>query len=197
MANPRIEINDASLLEGLRRLQGQLRDLTPVMRQLSEIMIAASQKAFERRADPATGAAWTPLSASRQRQRAKKGRSAMNILQDSGLLVGSIGRPGIYGVRQIGPFSALVGTNVPYAAAHQMGATIKREAAPMQVRLRMKKGRSQFAGKRHKRVRVLDVVRRAYTIRIPARPFLGVGEADLEKMRKAVAVFLERDFQRS
>lgn len=89
MANPRIEINDASLLEGLRRLQGQLRDLTSVMRQLSEIMIAASQKAFERRADPSTGAVWTPLSTSRQRQRARKGCSQLkNGMKNTSCLKG-------------------------------------------------------------------------------------------------------------
>lgn len=187
-----IEINDSALRDALRRLMAGMRDLTPVMRQLSELMIAASQRAFEQRADPATGAPWRPLSASRQRQRQKKGRSAMNILQDSGLLVGSIARPGRYGIRNVGPLEAIVGTNVPYAAAHQFGAVVKREAAPVSVRLRTWRGRNLFAAKKHKRVRVVDVMRKAYEIHIPARPFLGVGEADLTKMRNAVAAFLSR-----
>lgn len=190
MSTVRMEIEDIALRDSLRQLMAGLRDLTPVMRQLSEIMVAASQRAFERRADPSTGAGWKPLSASRQRQREKKGRSAMNILQDSGLLVGSIARPGRHSIRRVGPFEAIVGTSVPYAAAHQFGAVIRREAAPMRVRLRTYKGKNLFAAKRHKRVRVVDTIRKAYTIHIPARPFLGVGEADLEKMRRTVTAFL-------
>ena len=127
----KISISDEALRAALGRLIASLTDTTPTMRDLSEIMIDASARAFDKTADPATGTPWKPLSASRQRQRAKKGRSIANMLQDSGLLVGSIARPSGQGaVRDIGPDHALVGTDVPYAAIHQLGGTIKREAAP-------------------------------------------------------------------
>lgn len=188
----KISIADESLRVALGRVIASLRDTTPLMRALSEIMVDASARAFEQTADPATGAPWKPLSASRQRQRAKKGRSIANILQDSGLLVGSIARPSGQGaVRDIGPDHALVGTNVPYAAAHQFGATIQREASPMTVRLRKWKGRIEFAKAKHKRVRIVDTIRKAHTVTIPARPFIGVGPTDIEDMLETIARHLQ------
>ena len=89
----KISIADEPLRAALGRVIATLHDTTPLMRALSEIMVDASARAFEQTADPVTGAPWKPLSASRQRQRAKKGRSIANMLQDSGLLVGSIARP--------------------------------------------------------------------------------------------------------
>lgn len=188
----KISIADEPLRAALGRVIASLHDTTPLMQALSEIMVDASARAFEQTADPVTGAPWKPLSASRQRQRAKKGRSIANMLQDSGLLVGSIARPSGQGaVRDIGPHHALVGTNVPYAAAHQFGATIQREASPMTVRLRKWKGRIEFAKAKHKRVRVVDTVRKAHTVTIPARPFIGVGPTDIEDMLETIARHLQ------
>ena len=188
----KICITEEALRAALGRLIASLTDTTPTMRAISEIMVDASARAFEQTADPATGAPWQPLSASRQRQRAKKGRAIANMLQDSGLLVGSIARPSWQGaVREIGPDHALVGTNVPYAAAHQFGATIHREASPTTVRLRKWKGRIEFAKAKHKRVRVVDTVRKAHTVTIPARPFIGVGPTDIEDMLETIARHLQ------
>lgn len=189
----KISVSDAQLQAALGNLIANLKDTTPVMRKLSEIMIDASARAFDNAVDPATGTPWKPLSASRNRQRAKKGRSVANILQDSGLLVGSIARPSGQGsVRKIGPDHALVGTNVPYAAIHQLGGTIHREAAPMTVRLRKKNGRTLFAAAKHKRVRIVDTVHKAYNITIPARPFIGVGPTDIQDMLNIITRHLQQ-----
>lgn len=191
----KISIADEALRAALGRVIASLRDTTPVMRALSEIMLDASARAFQDNADPATGAPWKPLSASRQRQRAKKDRSIANMLQDSGLLVGSTARPpGQGAVREIGPDHALVGTNVPYAAAHQFGAVIRREAAPMTVRLRKWKGRIEFAKAKHKRVRIVDTIRRAHAVTIPARPFIGVGPTDIEAMLETIARHIKKAY---
>ncbi|WP_298034281.1 phage virion morphogenesis protein [uncultured Desulfovibrio sp.] len=123
------------------------------MRQLSETMIAAAQ-------------------------RTRKGRSALNILQDSGMLVGSIGRTGMFGIHKVGPLEAIVGTNVPYAAAHQFGVIIRRKAAPMRVRLRVWKGANLFATKRHKRVRVVGYRARGIRNTYPGPPFSGWGRVE-------------------
>lgn len=189
----KISIPDEALRAALGRLIASLTDMTPTMRDLSEIMIDASARAFDNTSDPTTGKPWQPLSAARQRQRAHKGRSIANVLQDSGLLVGSIARPsGPGAVREIGPDHALVGTDVPYAAIHQFGGTIKREAAPMTVRLRKKNGRIQFAKTKHKRVRIVDTVHKAYTITIPARPFIGVSQTDIQDMLDTITRNLQK-----
>ena len=110
----KISISDEALRAALGRLIASLTNMTPTMRALSEIMVDASARAFQNNADPSTGTPWQPLSAARQKQREGKGRSVVNMLQDSGLLVGSIANTGgRYAVREIGPGYALVGTNVP------------------------------------------------------------------------------------
>ena len=171
-----IQVRDAHLRQALSQLAAQLRDMTNVMRALSETMVDASARAFERKADPFTGAPWKPLSQGRNNQREKKGRSAENILQDSGLLVGSITRPGSRGsVHEVGADYALVGTNVVYAAIHQLGG----KTAPHKITARRGKALAiPGIGFRHSVMHPGSV--------IPARPFLGVGLKDVEVMRSIV-----------
>ena len=89
--NATIEVNDQGLKEMLARAQGKLRDLTPVMREISEIMIEASMRAFAEKKDPETGVPWPELAAATKRYRRKHGRADQNILQFSGLMRASIG----------------------------------------------------------------------------------------------------------
>lgn len=178
----KISISDEALRAALGRLIASLTDTTPTMRDLSEIMIDASARAFDNTADPATGTPWKPLSASRQRQRAKKGRSIANMLQDSGLLVGSIARPSGQGaVRDIGPDHALVGTDVPYAAIHQFGG----KTGPRIIRA--KKGKAlKIPGIGFRRS-----VNHPGSV-IPARPFLGVGPTDIQDMLDTITRNLQK-----
>ena len=188
----KISISDEALRAALGRLIASLTDTTPTMRAISEIMVDASARAFEQTADPATGAPWQPLSASRQRQRAKKGRAIANMLQDSGLLVGSIARPSWQGaVREIGPDHALVGTNVPYAGrapvrGHHPPRSLSYDRAPAQV-----EGTYRVRQAKHKRVRVVDTIRKAHTVTIPARPFIGVSPKDIEDMLGTITRHLQ------
>lgn len=191
-----ITVSDEALRAALRRLVTLLSDTTPTMRALSEIMLDASERAFAGRADPVTGKAWPALSPARLRQRAKKGRSPANILQDEGRLIGSL--QGLAGgadaVRRIGPGYALVGTNVPYAAAHQFGATIKRKAGTVKLAFGRKKGHWGFV-QNTKRARYgMKAGHGPYEITIPARPFLGVGDEDIQDMLETVARHLSRTF---
>lgn len=183
-----ITVENAALKAALTRLVSKLRDTTPIMHSLSEIMVDASQRAFINNVDPATGAAWAPLSKSRQRQRQKNGRSpTSNLLQDTQQLVNSITGNSGNSIHEVGPNFARVGTNLEYAAAHQFGATIQRKSGAMTVRLRKKSGRWQFAKNKHKRVRTVETTRKAYTINIPARPFLGVNQTDIDDMVALIA----------
>jgi len=85
------------------------------------------------------------------------------------------------------------GTNVVYAAIHQFGGEIKRAAFSSWARLRTdasgtllrQKDHSHlavFAKATHKRVKVVRYTVDAHTIKMPARPYLGVNEADGREM---------------
>ena len=184
-----IEVNISSLATGLARLAELGRNMTPLTRDLAEVLKGASDRAFKDEVNPETGEKWHPLSPATLKRRAKAGHTG-SILQVSGQLAASI-------QSEYGPHHALVGTAKVYATTHQFGA---------------KKG-SFGTGKRGARSSSRRNARN-YTARggatvggwlsgraqggsmplpwgnIPARPFLGIGkpeEAEIEEsVRRAV-----------
>jgi len=119
-----IRIDSAKLTAALRRLIASSRDLTPAMRRAAGIMADAVEENFEQEGRPK----WKSLAASTLRQRAKEG-STGKILQRRGNLARSI-------TRHFDAESAVVGTNLVYAAIHQLGGqagrgrTVKIPARP-------------------------------------------------------------------
>lgn len=180
-----IEVNISSLAFGLTRLAQLGQNMTPLTRDLAEVLKGASDRAFKDEADPATGEKWHPLSPATLARRAKSGHTG-SILQVSGQLAASI-------QTEHGPHHAAVGTSKVYGPTHQFGA---------------KKG-SFGTGKRGSRG---DGRRnpRNYTARggatvggwlfgraqggsmtipwgdIPARPFLGIGKPEEAEIEESV-----------
>jgi phage virion morphogenesis protein len=109
-----IRIDSAKLVAALRRLIASGRDLTPAMRRAAGIMHDAVEENFEEEGRPK----WKSLAASTLRQRAKEG-STGKILQRRGNLARSI-------TRHADAESATVGTNLVYAAIHQLGGQAGR-----------------------------------------------------------------------
>lgn len=165
----RLIVNLDGLTEALQSLVAAARETTPLMRDLGQVMREATQDAFEEERDPVTGAKWAPLSSARRRQRIEEGHDG-KILQLSGELATSIRL-------QCGNGYARVGTNRPHAAVHQFGARTRAHV------IRARFGRAlRFWGRDGKPV-LRRVVRHPGSV-IPARPFLGVGEAEREEMRE-------------
>ncbi|OIO03125.1 MAG: phage virion morphogenesis protein [Desulfovibrionaceae bacterium CG1_02_65_16] len=177
-----IEVNITSLATGLTRLAELGRNMTPLTRDIAEIMKGGVDRAFKDEVNPETGEQWHPLSPATLARRAKAGHTG-SILQVSGQLAASI-------QSEYGPHHATVLTSDVRAPTHQFGA---------------KKG-SFGTGKRGTRHGGRSNARN-YTARggatvggwlsgraqggsmplpwgnIPARPFLGIGkpeEAEIE-----------------
>ena len=163
----RIEVNidGHQLLGSLSRLMALGRDATPIMRGLANILRASAQDAFDRERDPVTGARWPPLNTAYKKQR-HAGRHTGKMLNRTGDMRRSLS------VRY-GPDFALAGVNAAYAAAHQFGAN----TAPHVIRPRGKKALNVPG------IGPLARVNHPGSV-IPARPFLGVGEAEREEMRE-------------
>jgi len=87
-----------------------------------------------------------------------------------------------------------VGTNVDYAAIHQLGGVIRHPARKRVLNFKIhkggkNKGRILFA--KAKKANYQETVQgKAYDIRIPARPFLMVQESDRIRMKQAVITHL-------
>ncbi len=145
--------------EILKRLNARL---PMVLREMSVTLLTLIQQGIQREQSP-DGTPWESLKPATVKQRG----SAHPILRRRGYLYRSL-TPGTTAN------SAFVGTNWPYAAAHQFGARIKRTGGTATLYFRQdKRGR---VGNRFVKRRLSNVTRQAhvgpYEIVIPARAFL-------------------------
>lgn len=144
--------------------------------QLGEYLQASTQDRFKAQAAP-DGTPWAPLS---ERYQRRKKYNADKVLTLRGYL-----RSGIH-YQKLDVNSVAVGTNSPYGGIHQFGGTIQQPARQATVRFRTVAGRVLFAGRKHKRATERQVSIAARTITMPARPYLGISQADADEIRQIV-----------
>jgi len=149
-----VTIEDGQVRAELGKLAGRLRNLTPAMRGIGEIVRTSVERNFAASGRPEK---WKPSG------RVKK--EGGQTLSDTGILRRS------FTVRAY-PDRAEVGTNVKYAAIHQLGGVITAKNKPY---LRFKIG-GQFISKK--------------SVTMPARPFLMVQDEDWEKMRRYLGSYI-------
>jgi len=184
-ASMTVRVNDADVAMALSRLAGHLGDTTPLMASIGQSLVASTLHRFETGRGPG-GISWVPLAPSTKRRKAKAGRTKLLIW--SARLRGSINaRPSASEV--------VVGTNVEYAGIHQFGAEIET-GARSQLYSRGAKGR--FAKLRRTKAGALRdrASLQAMTIGagrriIPARPYLGLDDQDIEVITELTADFVE------
>jgi phage virion morphogenesis (putative tail completion) protein len=143
-------------------------DRAPLMRALSEDMHNAVMDNFAAQGRPA----WLGLAPSTLASRPK--RVGGMILQDSGTLLKSI-------QAESGPDYAIVGTNQPYAAAHNFGVTTR----PHVIRPKNKKALFWPGGPGPRKL-----VNHPGS-KIPARPFLTLTDSDQVRMLLSVSQYLK------
>jgi len=117
MASTYIEVDDEAVRAVLDRLSELGADMTPLMRAISEDMMAAVEDRFANESTPADP--WVDLAASTKKAREKRGTWPGKKLQESGRLLSSI--VPFYDNQEAG-----VGTNVIYAAIHNFGGQAGR-----------------------------------------------------------------------
>lgn len=112
----RLTVNTADILRMLSGYETRAEDLTDAMNEIGQYMISRTMKRFKEE-----GPGWPPLSPATIRNRKRNRRGIVKILQDTGVLRGSIGSPSRQGIYEVGGREVKVGTTVPYAAVHQFG----------------------------------------------------------------------------
>lgn len=166
-----VEIKDDGLFSALGQVAVKIRDQRNLMRRIAGTLETTTLDNFSAQGRPA----WLGLAPSTLKRR---GGDAQ-ILQDKGHLKGSVSS--VYG-RDF----AQVGTNLAYAAIHQFGGVIERAPHSSWGALRtnhkgelLRQGSSGtlknlavFAKSGHKRIRKIRYSVGAYSISIPARPYL-------------------------
>lgn len=176
-----IRVNDAEVAKAFDRVLDAGRDMTPLLDDIGASLVVSTQHRFETETDP-TGRKWTPLAKSTLRRKAPDRR----ILRLRSRLFGSI-------THNATPTYLQVGTNVKYGAIHQLGRTIDFAEREASAKFRMAKegaytkadgtkvgSRLRFARKRSKAKSntTKSFTIGAHSVTIPARPYLGVSDAD-------------------
>lgn len=152
-----VEIDDLAVRARLSALISRMENPQPFLQSVGLGLAESTKRRFDQGIAP-DGSPWVPLMPSTISRRIKNGKVPLKILVSDGLLRGSIidqveGDAVKVGVNAVGDQSA-------YAAIHQFGGTINRPA------------RTGRAFGREK------VSIPAYTIAMPARPYLGVSADD-------------------
>ncbi len=174
-----LKIEDAGVAEILRRM-GNAGDTGDLMPRLGEYLQGSVKRRFDTQTKP-DGQQWAKLT---DRYRIRKKANRDKVLTLDGYLRRSIR------YQPISPTSVAVGTNVPYAAVHQLGANYQRNAT---VRYHSVAKRVIFAKKTQK----VGVTERRVTmnVKIEARPYLGVSAEDKVDIREIVADWAARQFR--
>ncbi|MDQ0454652.1 phage virion morphogenesis protein [Rhizobium paknamense] len=186
MAGTSIEIRDG-LTPTLERLVSVSDNPAAIMSDVAAYLLTSTQQRFEQEIGP-DGQKWKPLKPRTAAQRIGKGRvkrGSEHILVRTGRLKNSL-------TAASDAVSATVGTNVEYAAIHQFGGVIRQTARSQTLSLKRIRGSKQV---RFVRAGAKGAVEREVTIGarqivMPARPYLGINDAD----RAEIATIIMTDF---
>lgn len=168
-----IEIPEAEIRAGLGRIIDRLERPLPLYRDIGQHMADSTRENFRRETSPA-GVPWARLRPATLRGRARQRLSLDGILRARGRLLNSLNvRTTTEGVS--------IGSPIPYAAIHQLGGEIERQARTQTIWRKQRKDGS-FEAKFRKRKLKTSVASEhevaAHSIRIPARPYIGVSDDD-------------------
>lgn len=180
MSGIQLSIDDSEVRGVLARLNDQAANKEDALNAIGAYGVFSTQRRFEREAGP-DGKPWARLSP-RTAKRRKDGYA--HILRQSGRLKDSI----TYAVARD---SVRWGSHQPYASIHQLGGTIEMPGRTQTLtfkRTRQKGGGfiSRFAKMAAKGSHTKEVAIGPYKVRIPARPFLGLDEADKSEIKLIV-----------
>lgn len=158
-----VEIHDKAVRQAFTRLIGVMSDTTPVMSAIGTGLVGSTHRRFITQTSP-EGEAWVKLN-----PEYKKSKRNSRILTESGRLRDSI-------THRANRDSVTVGTNVIYAAPHQLGATIKPVSAG------------------HLWFRLGGKLIKAPSVTLRPRPFLGISSDDEAMIAETVFGFIARRF---
>lgn len=174
----RVEITKDTASPALRNAAKGLRNdaLQPMLADIGEYLLRSTRDRAARQVSP-DGVPWAPLSPSYRRQKERKRPGVPMLRFDFHMLGDQLSH-------QVVGDTLLVGTNAQYGAVHQFGARINRPARSTQVYFRQ--GRDGEVGTQFVKRRQSNfaqwVTLPAYTIGIPARPWLGLSNEDEQEV---------------
>ena len=137
---------------------------------------------------------WKPYAKSTKKQRQRKGMQTANVT-----LIGSNKMKRTIQVNPFGSSSIKITSNSPYAAIHQYGGTMDIPARESEAKWKATKNKKsgnysfRFAKSKAKGKNIISrkFMKKAYQIKIPARPFVTLTEKDVDQIINACLKLLE------
>ncbi len=168
-----VELNEQEKRDQLRELVERMENPAGFYKNVGAHMIRSTHINFERETAP-SGIPWQKLMPKTIARRKKRGRAALKILRETGVLKGSISA-------RASREQVAVGTPVVYAAIHQLGGKIEKPERHAVI-YRHKDEKTGKVGNRFRTKKDANLKTKvtipAHTINIPARPFLGISKDD-------------------
>lgn len=182
----RLEVNDEAVTRQLDQVAGIEGAKREILDPFGGYMVTSTQRRFERETAP-DGSPWQRLSPRTAAKRIRgRRRGFENILRVTRRLEQSI-------VYKISGNELHVGSNVEYAAAHQLGAEIEVAERQQTIFQHYDAKTDTFDQRFRKRSRsnfARDVTVPAHTIPVPARAYLGIDDADRRELGNIVTDFM-------
>lgn len=183
-----LDVDHRQIRGALAELAARGRSLQPAMRSIGEMMLRSTDDRFRDQVDP-EGNRWQPISPAWKEQKRER-KHLQDILQMRGRLRGSI-------TYKAASDRVAVGSNVVYAAIHQLGGSIRQGARTQVLAFKGSENKpgkfmSRKAASRRKTavtIRIASI--QARTITMPARPYLGLSSQDRERVLTILMRHLE------
>lgn len=167
-----VDVNDRRFRAALAELQRRGRNLGPVFGRIAARLLATTQERILSTKQDPEGKDWEPLKASTLASRQKAGKAGGGILKVEGNLLTSLNENATRSYAE-------VGTNRLYARIQQLGGKTKAHVIKPVNKKALAFG---------------DTVRKSVNhpgSDIPARPYLGVSDADAEAIERIIASYLQ------
>lgn len=186
------ELRDEAARRYLQGMIDRMDNRRRLLKSIGDRLLNSTSLNFREERGP-DGRPWTPLAARTVKARIRKDQTPLTILRSNSKgrigssLAGSINR--VYDNDEV-----RVGSAKETAAIHQLGGTISKPARTAKIyRMKDEDGRvgRRFV-KKEKANHVTEVTIPAHSITIPARPFLGVSEADQQGIIEDAEDWLSR-----
>lgn len=176
----RITISEAPILAALARLGAATDNRSEAEDAIGRYLVTSTQRRFEREQD-LDGKPWKRLSPRTAARRiGSKRRGFENILRVSERLQQSI----VYAIDDA-EHEIAWGSNVPYAAIQDQGGEIEKAERQQTIYQNYDKRTDTFDPRFRTKRRsnfARDVTVKAHTIKIPARPYMGLDDDDRKKI---------------
>lgn len=195
MSGVTLTLDWRNALSLLLETEQRLRSPAPLLDKMGEALQGFHRQRFKDQESP-DGEAWQELSS---RYRKRKKRNKDKVLTRDGVLRNTLRW-------QIRGSELLFGTDRPYGAIHQFGGIIEIAARSQQAYYRevrgekikgqiVRKVKNQFVSKKRANYSEWNTIG-AYSISMPARPWLGVSDSERLRLMDIATHYLYRERHR-